>query len=130
VAFAIDHLESSLLYLGVHFAGQAYVDALPSTPRQKISVDNLKVEILGGLIDHSPQPLNTFSTAAAQTCEDFFLTRLFAGVTELPRFLFLTKLRMKSAGGRSGEEVAVGGERGVGCGAWFAKAAVSFLSRR
>src|SRR6266542_1426344 len=45
----------------------------------KIFVDNLKVEILGRLSRHFSQPLNTFSTAAAWSRENFFLT------TTLPR---------------------------------------------
>ena len=48
----------------------------------RISVDNLKVvkvQILGRLSRHFSQPLNTFSTAAAQSREDCFLT------TTLPR---------------------------------------------
>jgi hypothetical protein len=44
---------------------------VPEHTDMKIFVDNLKVEIPGRLSSHSSQPLNTFSTAAARTCEDF-----------------------------------------------------------
>ena len=76
----------------------------------KFFVDNLKVEVLARLRRHFSQLLNTFSTAMPRACEDFCLTRLSAGDSELSRFLPTQTSHEHSTGERGGEEGRLGGE--------------------